>query len=189
MHSVLAAAPFPAARFEPITPRIFNIAISCHYVISFYRSNSSKPFRVPNVETARSEYRLFRASRGNTCAHSSSAGQAAFAFSLTPRAFLLTLHYVFTAQKGCVPNAQARTSLQPYWRPSVLPHQEALLYCCHIRYQSQLSPRAKLCFIARSEPCPTQAHTSTPSNLRSFFPICQIFIRLFSRREVSLPTM
>ena len=49
-------------------------------------------------------------------------------------------------QQGCVHTLQALTSKQPHWCPSVLPHQEALLYRCHIRYPSQLSLSAKLLF-------------------------------------------
>ena len=94
MHCILAAAPFPAARFAPISLQMFNTAFWYHYVSA-------------------------ASSRGNTCTHPSLADQALLAFSLPPHAFLLTLHYVFTAQKiGCVPTPQACTSPQPSWSPS-----------------------------------------------------------------------
>ena len=34
MHYVFAAAPFPTVRFGPISPKIFNTSITCHYVIA-----------------------------------------------------------------------------------------------------------------------------------------------------------
>ena len=137
----------------------YNILMSlCH------RSNPSLHL-VPNVDTAGNEYRLFLSVPAPLAAIAAPIPHQLIRYhspfrcrrmhSLALCVHTLTLHYVFTAPKlGCVPTPQARISPQPYWRPSVLPYKEELLYCCHLRYPSQLSPRKKLWFTARSKPYP-----------------------------------
>ena len=142
-----------------LSPNIqYSILMSfCHMTIP------SNPAPHANVDITGSEYRLFLSESAPLApfrAHPSSADQASFACSLPPHAFLLTLHYVFTAQNQVASLLRRRVPIRkPYWRPSVLPHQEDLLCCSHKRYPSQLSPRAKLCFTARSKPRPRHPDT------------------------------
>ena len=131
VHCVLAAAPFPAARFTPITHQIFNIAFWCHYFIAAIPPSHSPCTQRDNVNIAGNEYRLILSELAPLAAIPApiprqwirhySPFRCSSAAACIPLNLALCVHCPKT---GCVPTSQATTSPQPHWRPSVRPHQK-----------------------------------------------------------------